>query len=69
VAVAHVAAHDLGAAAYAIRAALAAAPGEPEVARLAELAWQRERIPAQVCELVLTDQRARSAICWNVFDD
>lgn len=69
VAVAHVAAHDLGAAAYAIRAASAAAPGEPEVVRLAELAWQRERIPAQVRELVLADQRARSSICWNVFDD
>ena len=70
VAVAHVAAHDLGAAAYAIRAAAAAAPaGEAESARVRERDWQRERIPAEVRELVLDDQRIRSAICWNVFDD
>jgi hypothetical protein len=65
VAVAHVAAHDLGAAAYAIRAA-AASDGR---ARLAERDWQRERIPAELRELVLDDQRRRSPICWNVFDD
>ncbi|WP_448002384.1 putative immunity protein [Agromyces bauzanensis] len=70
VAVAHVAAHDLGAAAYAIRAAAASAPaGEAVSARLRERDWQRERIPAEVRELVLDDQRRRSAICWNVFDD
>jgi hypothetical protein len=70
VAVAHVAAHDLGAAAYAIRAAAAAAPaGEAESSRVREREWQRERIPAEVRELVLDDQRQRSAICWNVFDD
>ncbi len=68
-AVPHVAAHDLGAAAYAIRSAQAAAPaGQGEDARLRELEWQRERIPAELLELVLDDQRARSAICWNVFD-
>ncbi|MFI2293488.1 putative immunity protein [Isoptericola sp. NPDC019571] len=70
VAVAHVAAHDLGAAAYAIRAASAAAPaGRAEPARLAERDWQRERVPAELLALVLDDQRARSAICWDVFDD
>lgn len=70
VAVAHVAAHALGAAAYAIRAAAAAATsGQTEAARLAERDWQRARIPAQLRELVLDDQRRRSAICWNVFDD
>lgn len=78
VAVAHVAAHDLGAAAYAIRAAVAAAQADgadeaegaeaAEAARVAERDWQRERIPAAVRELVLDDQRARSSICWNVFD-
>jgi hypothetical protein len=68
--VAHVAAHALGAAAYAIRAAAADAPnGAAEAARIAERDWQRERIPAEVRELVLDDQRRRSAICWNVFDD
>jgi hypothetical protein len=70
VAVAHVAAHELGAAAYAIRAAVASASaGEAEAARVRERDWQRDRIPAQVRELVLDDQRLRSAICWNVFDD
>lgn len=71
VAVAHVAAHALGAAAYAIRAAAAGAStsGGREAARLAERDWQRERIPAQIRELVLDDQRRRSAICWNVFDE
>jgi hypothetical protein len=70
VAVAHVAAHDLGAAAYAIRAAGAAVPAVDAVqARIKEREWQRERIPAAVRELVLDDQRRRSAICWHVFDD
>ena len=62
VAVAHVAAHDLGAAAYAIRAVGADA-------RLTERDWQREQLPADVKELVLDDQRLRSPICWHVFDD
>ena len=70
VAVAHVAAHDLGAAAYAIRAAFASAfASEAESARVQERDWQRERIPTEVRELVLDDQQRRSAICWNVFDD
>ena len=70
VAVAHVAAHDLGAAAYAIRAAGAAVPADDAArARSVERQWQRERIPDDVRELVLDDQRRRSAICWNVFDD
>jgi immunity protein 5 of polymorphic toxin system len=69
-AVPHVAAHDLGAAAYAIRAAVAAASaGKAESARLRERDWQRKRIPAELRDLVLDDQRRRSAICWNVFDD
>ena len=70
VAVAHVAAHDLGAAAYAIRAAGASVPAEDaERARAGEREWQRERLPAAVRALVLDDQRRRSAICWHVFDD
>jgi hypothetical protein len=70
VAVAHVAAHDLGAAAYAIRAAAAAAPATlAEVARIRERDWQREHIPADVRDLVLDDQRRRSDICWHAFDD
>ena len=70
VAVAHVAAHDLGAAAYAIRAAGAAVSKDDAAhARAREREWQREQLPAAVRELVLDDQRRRSAICWHVFDD
>lgn len=67
--VAHVPEHDLGAAAYAIKAAVAAAPeGRQEEARLAENAWQRERLPDAVRALVLEDQARRNDICWRVFD-
>ena len=68
--VAHVAAHELGAAAYAIRAVAASVPaGEAEAARLRERDWQREQLPHAIRDLVLDDQRLRSPICWNVFDD
>lgn len=70
VAVAHVAAHDLGAAAYAIRAAGACVPAEDAArARAIERQWQQDRIPEAVRDLVLDDQQRRSAICWHVFDD
>jgi hypothetical protein len=70
VAVAHVAAHDLGAAAYAIRAAGAYVPPEGAAqAKATEREWQRAQLPAAVRELVLDDQQRRSAICWHVFDD
>ncbi|HEX7160719.1 MAG TPA: hypothetical protein VF223_05715 [Trebonia sp.] len=69
-AVPHVAAHDLGAAAYAIRAASACvSAGDAARARAEEREWQRARLPAAVRELVLDDQQRRSAICWHVFDD
>jgi hypothetical protein len=67
--VAHVAAHELGAAAYAIKAVCAAAPGrEGESAGRLECRWQREQLPDVVRELVLEDQRLRNKICWSVFD-
>lgn len=67
--VAHVAAHDLGAAAYAIKAARAAAPkAENEAAGRRECQWQRDKLPDAIRELVLDDQRLRSDICWSVFD-
>ena len=69
VAVAHVAAHELGAAAYAIKAARAAAPAiEGESAGRIECRWQREQLPDAIRELVLEDQRLRNEICWSVFD-
>lgn len=67
--VAHVAAHELGAAAYAIKASRAAAPeGESEAAGRLECQWQREQLPEAIRELVLDDQRSRNDICWSVFD-
>jgi len=67
--VAHVAEHDLGAAAYAIKAVRAAAPKEDAVAagRL-ECQWQRDQLPRTLRELVLADQHRRNDICWFVFD-
>jgi hypothetical protein len=67
--VAHVAAHELGAAAYAIKAVRAAAPdGDGETAGRLECRWQRDHLPAAIRELVLDDQRLRNEICWFVFD-
>lgn len=76
--VGHVAEHDLGAAAYAIKAARAAVSaaspafpasgrGELDAGRL-ECRWQRDQLPGTIRELVLDDQRARNDICWRVFD-
>ena len=67
-AVAHVAEHDLGAAAYAIKAVRASVPAaSADEAGRAECAWQRERLPAAVRELVLSDQQRRNDLCWGVF--
>ncbi len=66
--VAHVAAHELGAAAYAIKAARAGAPdGEGESAGRLECQWQRDQLPEAIRELVLDDQWLRNEICWSVF--
>jgi hypothetical protein len=67
--VAHVAAHDLGAAAYAIKAVRAGAPdGEAAGAGRRECRWQRDQLPAEIRAFVLDDQRLRNEICWSVFD-
>ena len=69
-AVAHVAAHELGAAAYAIKAVRAAAPeDESETAGRLECQWQRDQLPEAIRELVLDDQRLRNDLCWSVFDE
>ena len=79
-AVAHVAAHELGAAAYAIKAVQAAAmEGErpfdklrgrsaSQAAGRLQCQWQREQLPDAIRDLVLDDQRLRNDICWSVFD-
>ena len=64
----HVPEHDLGAAAYAIKAARAAGAAGSTAGRL-ERDWQRARLPERIRALVLEDQARRNAICWSVFDD
>ena len=68
-AVGHVAAHELGAAAYAIKAARAALPeDERDAAGRVECRWQRARLPREIRALVLDDERLRNELCWFVFD-
>jgi hypothetical protein len=68
--VAHVAAHELGAAAYAIKAARAAAPAdEADRAGRHECRWQRAQLPEEIRDLVTDDERLRNEICWSVFED
>ena len=68
-AVGHVAAHELGAAAYAIKAErAAAAEDERESAGRLECQWQRAQLPEEIRELVLDDQRLRNELCWFAFD-
>ena len=66
--VGHVAEHDLGAAAYAIKAAQTAESGHSRVA-LVERDWQRRQLPDQIREVVLEDQIRRNDICFSVFAD
>jgi hypothetical protein len=67
--VAHVAAHELGAAAYAIKAARAAAlDGQAKEAGRLECEWQHAHLPSEIRDLVLDDQKLRNEICWSVFD-
>jgi hypothetical protein len=68
-AVGHVAAHELGAAAYAIKAVWAAATTDDRVeAGRVECHWQRARLPSEIRDLVLDDERLRNDLCWFVFD-
>lgn len=66
--VGHVPEHDLGAAAYAIRAVQAANPRTSNAGRL-EREWQRDQLHERIRALVLEDQVRRNAICWSVFED
>ena len=66
--VAHLAAHELGAAAYAIKAACASVPSaERDAVGRRECLWQRDQLPEVIRELVLDDQALRNDICWSVF--
>jgi hypothetical protein len=69
VAVAHMADHELGAAAYAIRAVREAAdPDDRDDAGRAECRWQHEQLPSGIRELVLDDERLRNRKCWSLFE-
>lgn len=69
VATAHMADHELGAAAYAIRAVRAASSeiDRDEIGRN-ECHWQRQLLPKEIRDLVLSDQINRNAKFWSLFD-
>jgi len=68
VATAHMADHELGAAAYAIRAvrAVSAADTRDEAGRI-ECQWQREHLPQAIRALVLSDEDLRNKKLWSLF--
>jgi len=69
VAVAHMADHELGAAAYAIRAVRAAAdPADRDDAGRAECRWQHEQLPFGIRDLVLDDEWLRNRKFWSLFE-
>jgi hypothetical protein len=68
VATAHMADHELGAAAYAIQAArLASQATDGNLAGQRECRWQREQLPEAIRKLVLSDEEQRNKKFWSVF--
>lgn len=68
-AVPHVAAHELGAAAYAIKAVQASfSESDRAQAGRVECKWQREQLPEKIRDLVIEDEKLRNHVCWFVFD-
>jgi hypothetical protein len=68
VATAHMADHELGASAYAIRAVRAASPIDARAeAGRSECQWQRERLPDAIRALVLSDETLRNHKFWCLF--
>lgn len=60
--------HELGGAAYAIKAVrLASSPSESTTAGERECQWQREQLPEAIRQLVLADQAQRNKKLWSVF--
>ena len=66
--VAHVAEHDLGAAAYAIGPLRRLPRGEGRSRPAGASRWRRGQRAAPIRALVLDDQRHRNDLCWSVFD-
>lgn len=68
VATAHMADHELGAAAYAIMAVKeASAIDEKDNAGEKEKEWQRSILSEEIKELILSDQRNRNKKLWSLF--
>ena len=68
VAVAHMAAHELGAAGYGIRAVRAASPEERRnEAGRSECLWQCSQLPCEIRDLVRDDKRLRNRKYWSLF--
>jgi len=68
VATAHMADHELGAAAYAIKAVKEASTvTERDNAGKKEKEWQRSTLSEEIKELVLSDQRNRNKKLWSLF--
>jgi hypothetical protein len=68
VATAHMADHELGAAAYAIQAVRLPSPeADALAAGERECRWQRDLLPGAIRELVLSDQARRNQKIWSVF--
>jgi len=68
-ATAHMADHELGAAAYAIRAVrMGSSADHRDEAGRSECQWQREQLPAAIRTLVLSDQRLRNRKLWSLFE-
>ncbi len=67
-AAAHMADHELGAAAYAIKAVKeASAVNERDKDGEKEKEWQREILSEEIKELVLSDQKNRNKKFWSLF--
>lgn len=66
VATAHMADHELGAAAYAIKAVRYSSK-KPDEAGNTECTWQRNQLPKEIYDLVITDQINRNNKFWSFF--
>lgn len=68
VAVAHMAAHELGAAAYGIRGVCEATiEVRRDEAGRSERRWQCKQLPCEIRDLVRDDQKLRNRKYWSLF--
>ena len=69
VATAHMADHELAAAAYAIKAVLSVTPEDArDKEGKNECEWQRNQLPKDIYDLVVSDQQNRNKKFWSLFD-